>query len=146
MLDSSWLRFSGRFRRNTQLIILTYFLLGCFIDTIAVILLTLPVFFPLVTGLGYAPVWFGVLLVLMVEMALITPPIGMNVYIISGLDKGVPVENIFKGIAPFILIMVNSLLWIDLIAARDLNKKNETVFWIRGYTPVSEDEEADGHI
>jgi len=86
------------------LIILTYFILGCFIDTMAMILLTLPVFFPLVTGLGYDPIWFGVIVVLVVEMALVTPPVGMNVYVICGIAKDVPMEHVFKGILPFVLV------------------------------------------
>jgi tripartite ATP-independent transporter DctM subunit len=85
-------------------IIGTYFILGCFIDTMAMILLTLPVYFPLVTGMGYDPIWFGVIIVLVVEMALITPPIGMNVYVICGIARDIPMEKVFKGILPFVLI------------------------------------------
>jgi tripartite ATP-independent transporter DctM subunit len=92
------------------LIILTYFVLGCFIDTMAMILLTLPVFFPLVTGLGYDPIWFGVIVVLVVEMALVTPPVGMNVYVISGIAKDVPMEHIFRGIFPFVVVELAFLI------------------------------------
>jgi tripartite ATP-independent transporter DctM subunit len=92
------------------LIILTYFVLGCFIDTMAMILLTLPVFFPLVTGLGYDPIWFGVIVVLVVEMALVTPPVGMNVYVISGIAKDVPMEHIFWGIFPFVMVELAFLI------------------------------------
>jgi C4-dicarboxylate transporter DctM subunit len=86
------------------LIIVTYFILGCFIDTMAMILLTLPVYFPLVTRMGYDPIWFGVVVVLAVEMALITPPIGMNVYVICGIARDVPMEEVFKGVIPFVLV------------------------------------------
>jgi tripartite ATP-independent transporter DctM subunit len=96
------------------LIILTYFILGCFVDTMAMILLTLPVFFPLVTGLGYDRIWFGVIVVLVVEMALITPPVGMNVYVISGIVKDVPMEHIFKGIFPFVVV---ELVFLILLVA-----------------------------
>jgi C4-dicarboxylate transporter DctM subunit len=92
------------------MIILTYFILGCFIDTMAMVLLTLPVFFPLVVGLGYDPIWFGVIVVLVVEMALVTPPVGMNVYVICGIAKDVPMEDVFKGILPFVLVELAFLI------------------------------------
>ena len=88
------------------LIILVYIVLGSLIDAMAMVLLTLPVFFPLVTSLGFDPIWFGVILVLIVEMAMITPPIGMNVYVISGVVKDVPMHVIFRGIFPFFLAEV----------------------------------------
>jgi TRAP-type C4-dicarboxylate transport system permease large subunit len=88
------------------LIVVVYLILGCFIDTMSMILLTIPVFFPLVKGLGYDPIWFGVIVVLVTEMAMITPPVGMNVWVISGIAKNVPMEVIFKGIVPFVLVEI----------------------------------------
>ena len=95
-------------------IVILYFMLGCFIDTMAMVLLTVPIFFPLITGLGFDPLWFGILIALLVETAMISPPIGMNVYVIAGVAKDVPMETIFKGILPFVLTM---LIFIILIIA-----------------------------
>lgn len=84
-------------------IILIYIVLGALLDTMAMILLTIPVFFPIVVGLGYDPVWFGILLVVLVEMALITPPMGMNVFIIKGMAPDAKLSEIFRGVLPFVL-------------------------------------------
>ncbi len=85
------------------MILLIYFILGCFIDALALVLLTIPIFFPVVVDtLGYDPIWFGVVVVLVVAMGVITPPVGMNVYIIKGVAPDIPLETIFKGIWPFL--------------------------------------------
>lgn len=85
------------------LILLIYLVLGCFIDALALILLTIPIFLPVaVTVLGYDPIWFGVIIVMVVAMGVITPPVGMNVYIVKGVAGNVPLEVIFKGIWPFL--------------------------------------------
>jgi tripartite ATP-independent transporter DctM subunit len=85
------------------LILLIYLILGCFIDALALVLLTIPIFYPVVVEiLGYDPIWFGVIIVLVVAMGVITPPVGMNVYIIKGVAKDIPLETIFKGIWPFL--------------------------------------------
>jgi len=87
-------------------ILLIYLLLGCFIDALALILLTIPIFFPVaVDVLGYDPIWFGVIIVLVVAMGVITPPVGMNVYIIKGVAKDIPTETIFKGVWPFLIAL-----------------------------------------
>jgi C4-dicarboxylate transporter, DctM subunit len=85
------------------LIILVYIVLGCFFDAMGMVLLTIPILFPLVTSLGFDPIWFGIIIVRVMEMAMITPPIGMNVYIISGVAPDVPLSTIFKGIIPFLI-------------------------------------------
>ena len=101
-------------------IILIYFVLGFVMDALGLILLTMPVFFPIVTStLGYDPVWFGVIIVLIISMAAVTPPIGMNVYIISGVAKDVPLFTIFKGVWLFVvadLVMITSLLLFPVLA------------------------------
>ncbi len=85
------------------IILIIYLVLGCFIDALAMILLTIPIFFPIVTNtLGYDPIWFGVIIVLVVGMGIITPPVGMNVFIIKGVAPDVPLETVFKGIWPFL--------------------------------------------
>jgi len=83
-------------------ILAVYILLGCVMDSIAMILLTVPVFFPIIVALGYDPVWFGVMVVMVVEIGLITPPIGMNVFIIGSMVPGVRMNAIFRGVVPFI--------------------------------------------
>jgi C4-dicarboxylate transporter, DctM subunit len=83
-----------------------YVLLGCIMDAIAMVSLTVPVFYPVVIGLGFDPIWFGVIVVAVMEMALITPPVGMNVYVLAGVAKDVPIEKIFKGVFPFVFAIV----------------------------------------
>ncbi|MBA7658420.1 C4-dicarboxylate TRAP transporter large permease protein DctM [subsurface metagenome] len=85
------------------LVMLVYIFLGCVMDALTMILLTIPVFFPLVLSLGFVAIWFGIIIVRMVEIGLITPPIGMNVYAISGIAPDVPVTTIFKGVIPFLI-------------------------------------------
>jgi C4-dicarboxylate transporter DctM subunit len=77
-------------------------LLGCIMDSMAIVLLTIPVFYPMVLHLGFDPIWFGILVVRVTEMGLITPPVGLNVYIIQGIT-GEPMGTIFKGVVPFIM-------------------------------------------
>jgi TRAP-type C4-dicarboxylate transport system permease large subunit len=78
------------------------------------ILLTIPIVFPIVQALGYDPVWFGIIIVMVVELGLITPPIGMNVFVIKGIAREVPLETIFRGVTPFIVAQV--ILILILIA------------------------------
>ena len=79
------------------MIILIYLLLGCLMDSLAMIMLTIPVFYPVVTTLGYDPIWFGVVIVLVAEMGVITPPVGINVYVVAGVARDVPLQVIFRG-------------------------------------------------
>ena len=83
-------------------IIIIYLFLGCIMDPMAMILLTVPIFFPLTVDLGFDPIWFGILVVRVVEIGLITPPIGINVFIIKGVDKDIPLSEVFLGILPFL--------------------------------------------
>ncbi|MCF8094309.1 MAG: TRAP transporter large permease [Desulfobacteraceae bacterium] len=85
------------------LIIAMSFLLGMFIDTLALILLIIPVFFPVITSLGYDPIWFGIVIVVIASMGCVTPPVGMGVYVIKGVVPEVKLETVFKGMWPFIL-------------------------------------------
>jgi TRAP-type C4-dicarboxylate transport system permease large subunit len=84
-------------------ILLVYVILGCIMPIIPAIILTVPIFFPVVTGLGYNPIWFGVIVVTMAEMGQITPPVGINVFILAGVAKDVPLGTIFRGILPFVV-------------------------------------------
>ncbi len=93
------------------IILFIYLILGCFIDALALVLLTVPIFFPIVVNtLGYDPIWFGVIMVLVVGMGVITPPVGMNVYIVKGVVPDVPLETIFKGIWPLLLSIIVCLI------------------------------------
>ena len=88
------------------ILLLIYFFLGCFLDSISMMVLTLPVVFPVIVSLHFHPIWFGVVAVLMMEAGLITPPVGLNVYTLAGIAKDVPMAEIFKGAAPFLLAII----------------------------------------
>lgn len=83
-------------------IVIIYLIMGCFIDAISMILLTVPIFYPIVVSAGVDPVWFGVLCVVCSNIGAITPPVGMCVYITGGLFKDIPMTEIFKGILPYV--------------------------------------------
>ena len=94
-------------------IILVYLIGGCFMDALAMIMLTIPIFFPVVQALGFDPIWFGVVIVLITEMGVITPPVGINVYVVYGVARDVPLEDIFKGVFPMLIsLLVCNLLLI----------------------------------
>ncbi|HEX9559282.1 MAG TPA: TRAP transporter large permease subunit, partial [Reyranella sp.] len=84
------------------LIMVMYLILGCLMDAMAMIILTVPIIFPLVTALGFDPIWFGVIIVMTVELGLIHPPVGMNVFVIKSVVQDVSFASIFKGVLPFI--------------------------------------------
>jgi tripartite ATP-independent transporter DctM subunit len=96
------------------IIILIYMMLGCFLDAISMMVLTMPVIFPVITALGFDPIWFGVICVMMMEAGLITPPVGLNVYTLAGVVKDVPMQTIFRGAAPFLLSMIAVVILITL--------------------------------
>ncbi len=89
-------------------------LLGCLMDSMAIVLLTVPVFYPLTQSLGFDPIWFGILVVRVTEMGLITPPVGLNVYIIHGITR-VPMGTIFKGVIPFIIADILEIILLIAI-------------------------------
>lgn len=88
------------------LILLAYLLMGCILDTFAMVILTVPIFYPVILKLGFNPIWFGVIMVLVSEMGVITPPVGMNVYVLRGVAPDVPLDVIFKGVYPYLLMMI----------------------------------------
>jgi C4-dicarboxylate transporter DctM subunit len=88
------------------LIVIFYLIAGCFVDALALVLLTIPIFFPVVTKLGFDPIWFGVMIVLVTQMGVITPPVGVCVYVVSGIERDVPLQTIFRGAMPFLLAMI----------------------------------------
>jgi len=85
-------------------IYLLYIALGCFFEGVSLLLMTIPISFPLVMALGYDPVWFGVMIVIVLEMAMLTPPVGLNLYVIHGLSGGRPMSEVILGTLPFFLI------------------------------------------
>ncbi|MFC1533779.1 TRAP transporter large permease [Thermodesulfobacteriota bacterium] len=87
-------------------IIFIYFIGGFFMDSMALIVLTVPIFFPLVMKLGFDPIWFGVIIVLVGEMGVITPPVGVNVFVIKGIAPDIPIQSIFRGIFPFLIALI----------------------------------------
>jgi len=91
-------------------IVAVYLLGGCVMDALALVMLTIPIFYPVVLDLGYDPVWFGIIIVLVTQMGVITPPVGINVYVVYGVSQsvvgGIPLEKIFKGILPFLIAVI----------------------------------------
>jgi tripartite ATP-independent transporter DctM subunit len=88
------------------IILFFYLVAGCFIDALALVILTIPIFYPVVQGLGYDPIWFGVMIVLVTQMGVITPPVGVCVYVVAGMERDVPMQKIFKGSMPFLAAMI----------------------------------------
>ncbi|RLB05139.1 MAG: C4-dicarboxylate ABC transporter permease, partial [Deltaproteobacteria bacterium] len=86
-----------------SIIVVSYLFLGCFLDAISMMVLTLPVIFPVILALGFDPIWFGVIAVLMMEAGLITPPMGLNIFTVAGVAKDIGVEEIFRGAMPFLI-------------------------------------------
>ncbi|MCV6587216.1 MAG: TRAP transporter large permease, partial [Marinibacterium sp.] len=104
------------------IILLIYLVLGCFLDALAMILLTVPIFFPIVSSLGFDPVWFGIIVVMVVELGLITPPIGMNIFVIKGMMPKVSLGAIYRGIIPFVVAQIVLIAIVFLIP--------EIVLWL----------------
>ena len=88
------------------IIIFIYFVGGFFMDSMALIVVTIPIFYPLVMKLGFDPIWFGVIVVLTGEMGVISPPVGVNVFVIKGIAPDIPLEVIFRGIIPFLVALM----------------------------------------
>lgn len=84
-------------------VIVMYLLLGMILDGLGMMLLTLPVVFPAMVGLGYDPVWFGILLIKLIEVGVVTPPVGLNCYVVNGIRPDIALEKIFRGVTPFLI-------------------------------------------
>ncbi len=94
-------------------IVVAYLVLGCLMDALSLMLLTLPVVYPIVQALGFDPIWFGVVLVLLLEVGLITPPVGMNLFVIQGIS-GRPLGEVSRGAFPYVIIMLVEILLLVL--------------------------------
>jgi tripartite ATP-independent transporter DctM subunit len=95
-------------------IIIIYLILGCIMDAYAIMILTVPILFPVIKALGFDPIWFGVIMVMVLEVGLITPPVGLNVYVIHGAAKDVKMNTIFQGIVPFLILDIIAITIIIL--------------------------------
>jgi C4-dicarboxylate transporter DctM subunit len=90
-------------------ILILYLPLGAIMEPLDTILLTIPIVFPIIVKLGFEPVWFGVLIVILSELSLITPPVAMNLYVVQGITK-LPLQTISRGIVPFLLVLLFGLV------------------------------------
>ena len=80
--------------------------LGCFMETLSIIVITAPILIPIVSAFGWDLIWFGIILTINMEMALITPPVGLNLFVVQGVVRDVPLEKIIRGALPYVLIMI----------------------------------------
>jgi len=103
----------SRYLIHTFMVVI-YLFLGCFLDAISMMVLTMPVIYPVVLALGFDPIWFGVIAVLMMEAGLITPPMGLNIFTVAGVVKDVSVEEIFRGALPFLFSIFAIVILITL--------------------------------
>lgn len=97
------------------MILLIYLVLGCVFESLSMILLTVPIFAPLVASLGFDLIWFGILVVVVTEISLITPPIGLNVFVLKGVLKDVSVKTIFRGVTPFWVADIGRLFVLTMV-------------------------------
>ena len=91
------------------LVIALYLVLGFFIETLSLMVATIPIVVPIIAGLGYDKVWFGVLLIVLIEMALITPPVGLNLFVVQGARKSGPMSDVIMGVIPYVLVMLTMI-------------------------------------
>ncbi|AXS42302.1 TRAP transporter large permease [Breoghania sp. L-A4] len=96
------------------LVVLAYLVLGMFMDGLAMLVVTIPIFFPIIIAVGFDPIWFGVIAVIVIEMGMITPPVGLNVFVVKSVARDVPMATIFRGVLPFWCAMAVCLLLIVL--------------------------------
>ena len=85
-----------------MIVVLIYLVLGCFLDQLSILILTVPIILPLMVGLGYDPLWFGILAILLAEIGMVTPPVGLNVFVVSRVT-GIPAEEVFSGVLPHVI-------------------------------------------
>jgi TRAP-type C4-dicarboxylate transport system permease large subunit len=95
-------------------VIIFYLLAGCFVDALALVLLTIPIFYPVIVELGYDPIWFGVVIVVVTQMGVISPPVGVNVYVVGGIERDIPLSTIFKGSMPFLCTLIVAAVLLTL--------------------------------
>ena len=112
-------RIAGLFSETPWLVIaailVIYVILGCVFESMSMILLTVPIFYPLIMNLGYDPIWFGIVVVVVTEISLITPPVGLNVFVLRGVLPDVRTGTIFRGVTPFWVADIFRLALIVLV-------------------------------
>jgi len=91
-------------------IVFFYLVSGCFVDALALILLTIPIFYPVIVNLGYDPIWFGVIVVVVTQMGVISPPVGVNAYVVSGIERDIPLQTVFRGAMPFLGMLILAVI------------------------------------
>jgi len=92
-------------------------LLGCILETVSIIMLTMPLVAPIMVALSIDPIWYAIVLTVNLEMALITPPVGMNLYVLKGIQPDIPMSEILKGVAPFLILSAAFLILTMLFPA-----------------------------
>jgi C4-dicarboxylate transporter DctM subunit len=106
-----------------MILIVFYLILGCFLEVLSMQVTTIPIAYPIVTALGIDPIWFGVFIVLMSEIALITPPVGMNLYVVQSIrNDGGPISDVIKGVWPYVVIMLGFTVFLWFVP--------EVVLWL----------------
>ena len=91
---------------NTLMVVIAlYIVLGFFVETLSLMVITVPIVSPILVNLGYDPIWFGILLILLIEMALITPPVGLNLYVVQGVRRTGSISDVMIGAAPFVFMI-----------------------------------------
>lgn len=100
--------------------------LGCFLDQVAILVLTVPITLPIVTALGYDPLWFGIIVTLTSEIGLVTPPVGLNMFIVARYT-GMPLQDVFAGVTPYVVAMT---LFLVVLAAFP-----QIVLWVPSTIP-----------
>jgi len=96
------------------IILLSYVVLGMFLDGLAMLVVTVPIYYPVILALGFDPIWFGVIAVIVIEMGMITPPVGLNVFVVRGVAENVALKTVFAGVTPFLIAMIVTLFLIIL--------------------------------
>lgn len=113
----SMIAFIGNLKTSKEviflMIVVLYLFLGCFLDVIAILLITLPLIYPLAMSLGYNAIWFGIIVIKLIEIGLITPPLGMNAYVVSA-ATGVPLAEVFKGVGMMLIFELVTLILLIL--------------------------------
>jgi C4-dicarboxylate transporter DctM subunit len=92
-----------------------FLVLGFFIPPVAIILITMPVLFPVISALGFDPIWFGVVMTLNMEMGLITPPVGLNLYVVQGIAPQIPLRDILRGTLPYVGVLALGIVLLILL-------------------------------
>ncbi|RII38859.1 TRAP transporter large permease [Pseudooceanicola sediminis] len=95
-------------------ILLSYVVLGMFLDGLAMLVITVPIYYPVIMALGFDPIWFGVIAVIVIEMGMITPPVGLNVFVVRNVAENVPLATVFRGVLPFLIAMIVCIILIIL--------------------------------